>query len=97
LLSYHKQPFSDKLWQKHKIELVYGSANVGLMGAVADGVLNGGGIVMALFPIFKIKIAHNGLTELIVVDSMHERKTKMNDLCDGVITLPGALELLKSF
>jgi predicted Rossmann-fold nucleotide-binding protein len=43
------------------------------------------------------EIAHNGLTELIVVDSMHERKTKMNDLCDGVITLPGALELLKSF
>jgi uncharacterized protein (TIGR00730 family) len=82
----------------HKIELVYGG-NVGLMGAVADGVLNGGGTVIGVIPDFlrSKEIAHNGLTELIVVDSMHERKTKMNDLCDGVITLPGALELLKFF
>jgi uncharacterized protein (TIGR00730 family) len=73
-------------------------ANVGLMGAVADGVLNGGGENWRYSRFLRSKeIAHNGLTELIVVDSMHERKTKMNDLCDGVITLPGALELLKSF
>jgi predicted Rossmann-fold nucleotide-binding protein len=47
VLSCRKQPFSDKHWQ-HKIELVYGGANVGLMGAVADGVLNGGGTVIGV-------------------------------------------------
>jgi uncharacterized protein (TIGR00730 family) len=83
----------------HKIELVYGGANVGLMGAVADGVLNGGGTVIGVIPDFlrSKEIAHNGLTELIVVDSMHERKTKMNDLCDGVITLPGGFGTLEEF
>ena len=84
---------------KHKIELVYGGANVGLMGAVADGVLNRGGTVIGVIPDFlrSKEIAHNGLTELIVVDSMHERKTKMNDLCDGVITLPGGFGTLEEF
>jgi uncharacterized protein (TIGR00730 family) len=83
----------------HKIELVYGGANVGLMGAVADGVLNGGGTVIGVIPDFlrSKEIAHNGLTELIVVDSMHERKTKMNDLCNGVITLPGGFGTLEEF
>jgi uncharacterized protein (TIGR00730 family) len=57
------------------------------MGAVADGVLNGGGTVIGVIPDFlrSKEIAHNGLTELIVVDSMHERKTKMNDLCDALL------------
>jgi uncharacterized protein (TIGR00730 family) len=75
----------------HKIELVYGGANVGLMGAVADGVLNGGGTVIGVIPDFlrSKEIAHNGLTELIVVDSMHERKTKMNDLCDVITFFRG--------
>jgi predicted Rossmann-fold nucleotide-binding protein len=79
VLSCRKQPSRTSIG-KHKIELVYG-ANVGLMGAVADGVLNGGGTVIGVILILRSKeIAHNGLTELIVVDSMHERKTKMNDL-----------------
>jgi hypothetical protein len=84
---------------QHKIGLVYGGANVGLMGAVADGVLNGGGTVIGVIPDFlrSKEIAHKGLTELIVVDSMHERKTKMNDLCDGVITLPGGFGTLEEF
>jgi uncharacterized protein (TIGR00730 family) len=74
---------------KHKIELVYGGANVGLMGAVADGVLNGGGTVIGVIPIFKIKRNRSQWIDgTIVVDSMHERKTKMNDLCD-VITARG--------
>ncbi|MBP1223934.1 TIGR00730 family Rossman fold protein [Flavobacterium sp. 1355] len=82
---------------KHNIELVYGGANVGLMGAVADGVLNEGGKVIGVLPDFlrSKEIAHLGLTELILVESMHERKTKMNDLCDGVIALPGGFGTLE--
>jgi uncharacterized protein (TIGR00730 family) len=82
---------------KQDIELVYGGANVGLMGAVADGVLNNGGKVIGVLPNFlrSKEIAHLGLTELILVESMHERKTKMNDICDGVIALPGGFGTLE--
>lgn len=81
---------------KLNIELVYGGANVGLMGAVADGVLNNGGKAIGVLPNFlrSKEIAHKQLTELILVDTMHERKTKMNDLCDGVIALPGGFGTL---
>lgn len=79
------------------IELVYGGANVGLMGAVANGTLESLGKVIGVLPNFlkSKEIAHNELTELILVDSMHERKTKMNDLCDGVIALPGGFGTLE--
>jgi uncharacterized protein (TIGR00730 family) len=82
---------------KRNIELVYGGANVGLMGAVADGVLNNGGKAIGVLPNFlrSKEIAHKQLTELILVDTMHERKTKMNDLCDGVIALPGGFGTLE--
>ncbi|MBS1636002.1 MAG: TIGR00730 family Rossman fold protein [Bacteroidetes bacterium] len=76
---------------KQNIELVYGGARVGLMGAVADGVLSEGGRVIGVLPKFlgSKEIAHSGLTELMMVNTMHERKLKMNELCDGFITLPG--------
>ena len=76
---------------KQNIGLVYGGADIGLMGAVANGVLMENGIVIGVLPHFlkSKEIAHEQLTELIIVDSMHERKTKMNDLADGVIALPG--------
>ncbi len=79
------------------IEVVYGGAKVGLMGAVANGALTRGGHVIGVIPNFlKTKeIAHQGLTELISVESMHERKTKMNELCDGVIALPGGFGTLE--
>lgn len=79
------------------IELVYGGANVGLMGAVANGTLESSGKVIGVLPNFlkSKEIAHNELSELILVDSMHERKTKMNDLCDGVIALPGGFGTLE--
>ena len=82
---------------KENIDLVCGGANVGLMGAVADGVLNNGGKAIGVLPNFlrSREIAHLGLTELILVESMHERKTKMNDLCDGVIALPGGFGTLE--
>ncbi|WP_291286019.1 TIGR00730 family Rossman fold protein [Flavobacterium sp.] len=86
-----------KTLARQDIELVYGGANVGLMGAVADGVLNEGGRAIGVLPNFlrSKEIAHLGLTDLIVVESMHERKTKMNDLCDGVIALPGGFGTLE--
>lgn len=79
------------------IGLVYGGAKVGLMGAVADGALAAGGKVTGVLPDFlrSKEIAHTGLTELIVVESMHARKTKMNDLCDGIIALPGGFGTLE--
>ena len=82
---------------KQNIGLVYGGADIGLMGAVANGALKAGGKVIGVLPKFlKTKeIAHMGLTELIIVESMHERKLKMNELCDGVISLPGGLGTLE--
>jgi uncharacterized protein (TIGR00730 family) len=79
------------------IRLVYGGANVGLMGAVADGALEAGGEVIGVLPDFlrAKEIAHRRLTELILVETMHERKTKMNELCDGVIALPGGYGTLE--
>ena len=88
-----------KTLAKHQIELVCGGANVGLMGAIADGVLNNGGKAIGVLPNFlkSKEIAHENLTELILVETMHERKTKMNDLCDGVIALPGGFGTLEEF
>lgn len=73
------------------IGLVYGGAKVGLMGAVAKGALENGGEVIGVLPHFLKgkEIAHVGLTELLLVETMHERKMKMNELCDGVLALPG--------
>lgn len=73
------------------IRLIFGGGKVGLMGAVADGALSAGGHVIGVIPTFlKAKeVAHEGLTEMIVVPSMHERKMKMFELSEGTITLPG--------
>jgi len=81
------------------IQLVYGGAKVGLMGAVADGALAAGGKVYGVLPNFlrTKEIGHEGLTELILVESMHERKTKMHELCDGVIALPGGFGTMEEF
>jgi uncharacterized protein (TIGR00730 family) len=78
------------------IEVVYGGARVGLMLEVAAGALDAGGRVTGVMPRFlaEKEIAHPGLTELILVDSMHERKMAMNDRCDGVIALPGGFGTL---
>ena len=76
---------------KRDIELIYGGGKVGLMGAVADGALELGGKVTGIIPDFMTphEIAHQGLSELIVVKSMHERKLLMHEKSDAVITLPG--------
>ncbi|KAA5535770.1 LOG family protein [Paenimyroides baculatum] len=84
---------------ERNIDLVYGGANVGLMGAVANGALESNGKVIGVLPNFLRgkEIAHNSLSELIIVETMHERKTKMNELSDGVITLPGGYGTLEEF
>nr|WP_319491885.1 TIGR00730 family Rossman fold protein [uncultured Desulfobacter sp.] len=75
------------------IDLVYGGASVGLMGKLADTVLDGGGKVTGVIPesLVNREISHSGLTELVVVDSMHARKSMMADLSDAFIALPGGI------
>jgi len=78
---------------KYGIGLVYGGGNVGLMGIVADTVTTAGGDVIGVIPEFltKKEVAHNQLTELHIVESMHERKALMSELSDGFIALPGGI------
>jgi len=73
------------------LTLVYGGGKVGLMGAVADAALAAGGRVLGVMPedLVNAEIAHVGLTELHVVQSMHERKLRMADLSDAFLCLPG--------
>ena len=97
---YEKQAFKlGEILADRKIGLVFGGANVGLMNAVANGSLSKGGEVTGVLPVFiKEKgIAHKNLTELILVGTMHERKTIMNELSDGVIALPGGFGTLEEF
>lgn len=79
------------------IGLVYGGGAVGLMGAVADGALSVGGEVIGVIPhgLAPKEVAHQGLTDLRIVDTMHERKAMMADLVDGFITLPGGIGTLE--
>jgi uncharacterized protein (TIGR00730 family) len=81
---------------EHGIELVYGGACIGLMGEVADAVLRRGGTVIGIIPkSFAHRVAHEGLTELHVVDSMHDRKRMMFEMSDGFVALPGGLGTLE--
>lgn len=75
------------------IGLVYGGASVGLMGAVADAAMAAGGEVIGVIPhaLVKREVAHAGLPDLRVVDSMHERKALMAELSDAFIALPGGI------
>ena len=88
-----------KVLAEKKIGLVYGGAKIGLMGAVANGALNNGGHVIGVLPNFLKgkEIAHENLSKLIIVETMHQRKTKMNELSDGVIALPGGFGTLEEF
>ncbi|MDG2336124.1 MAG: TIGR00730 family Rossman fold protein [Myxococcota bacterium] len=75
------------------LELVFGGGHIGLMGVVADTVLEGGGRVIGVIPraLEERELAHRGLTELHVVSSMHERKAMMEDLSDAFIAMPGGI------
>lgn len=81
----------------HDVGLVYGGGHVGLMGALADAMLARGGRVTGVIPhhLMRPEVAHQELTELIVVDSMHERKRIMADRSDAFIVLPGGFGTLE--
>lgn len=81
------------------IELVFGGGRVGLMGKIADTVMENGGKVIGIIPqaLSEREVAHQGLTELHVVGSMHERKAMMADLADGFIALPGGVGTFEEF
>ena len=84
---------------ERKLGLVYGGAHVGLMGALANTMMKGGGHVIGVMPeaLVAKEVAHQGLTELRVVKSMHERKAMMADLSDGFLALPGGFGTLEEF
>ena len=85
-----------QLMAKQSVTLVYGGGNVGLMGIIADEVMNNGGKVVGVIP--QVLVAwerqHTSISELIVVDDMHTRKKKMYDLCDAAVILPGGFGTL---
>ena len=78
------------------VDLVYGGGRLGLMGLIADSVLAGDGRVYGVIPkaLVSLEVAHNGLTELHTVETMHERKAKMTDLADAFLALPGGIGTL---
>ena len=81
------------------ISLVFGGGRVGVMGLIADAVLKRGGKAIGVIPQFLMdkEVGHTGLTELIITENMHQRKQKMSEISDGVITLPGGFGTLEEF
>ena len=86
-----------KLMAQSQIKLIYGGAKVGLMGTIANAVLENGGQVTGVLPQFlrSKEVEHTGLTELILCNSMHERKMKMFELSQGFIAMPGGFGTLE--
>jgi uncharacterized protein (TIGR00730 family) len=78
------------------VELVYGGGRLGLMGLIADSVLERGGQVYGVIPeaLIELEVAHEGVTELHRVETMHERKAKMTELADAFLALPGGIGTL---
>jgi uncharacterized protein (TIGR00730 family) len=81
------------------ITLVFGGGKVGVMGMIADAVLARGGKAIGVIPGFLMdkEVGHKGLTELHIVENMHQRKQMMNDLCDAIIMLPGGFGTFEEF
>lgn len=88
-----------KTLARRQYEIVYGGSKIGLMGALADASLQEGGRVTGVIPYFlnSKEIEHPSLTKTIKVQTMHERKTKMNELSDAVIAMPGGFGTLEEF
>ncbi|QJD94741.1 TIGR00730 family Rossman fold protein [Mucilaginibacter robiniae] len=81
------------------IALVFGGGRVGVMGLLADAVLSSGGKAIGVIPQFLMdkEVGHTWLTELHIVETMHQRKQMMSDLCDGIMMLPGGFGTLEEF
>ena len=88
---------SGRALAKRNCRLVYGGAKVGLMGGVADATISAGGVACGVMPrhLVEREIAHEGLSELVIVETMHERKTKMSELSDAFLVLPGGAGTLE--
>ena len=88
-----------RLLSDREIGVVYGGSNVGLMAALANEVLQNHGEVIGVIPRMLVdrEVAHTGLEDLRVVNSMHERKATMAELCDGFVALPGGIGTLEEF
>lgn len=84
---------------KQEIKLVYGGGSVGVMGVLANDILELGGLVTGVIPQFLMdkEVGHKGVTEMIVTENMHQRKQKMADLSDGFVILPGGFGTLEEF
>ncbi|KQS32228.1 TIGR00730 family Rossman fold protein [Pedobacter sp. Leaf194] len=84
---------------KQEIKLVYGGGSVGVMGVLANDVLELGGSVTGVIPQFLVdkEVGHKGISEMIVTENMHQRKQKMADLSDGFVILPGGFGTLEEF
>ncbi|MDH3737723.1 MAG: TIGR00730 family Rossman fold protein [Alphaproteobacteria bacterium] len=82
---------------RNDVRLIFGGGRVGVMGALADAVLEGGGLVTGIIPDFLMRheVGHQGVTQLEVVSTMHERKARMAELSDGFVVLPGGLGTLE--
>ena len=80
-----------KLLASKNVQLIYGGGSVGLMGIVANAVLQGGGQVVGVIPgiLDKLERSHKTITELLIVDDMHARKKKMYERCEAAVILPG--------
>jgi len=81
---------------ERELELIYGGGRLGLMGIIADTVMDAGGTAYGVIPraLVDKEVAHPGLTDLYTVTTMHERKAKMTELCDAFICLPGGIGTL---
>jgi len=88
-----------RMLARRGIDLVYGGSRVGLMGRLADACLGAGGRAIGVIPraLVAKEVAHEGLTELHVVESMHERKAKMADLADAFVAMPGGYGTWEEF
>ena len=84
---------------ENDIRLIFGGGNVGLMGIIADAVLEKGGEAIGVIPHFLMEkeVGHTGLTEMKLVDTMHQRKELMADLSDAFITMPGGIGTMEEF
>jgi uncharacterized protein (TIGR00730 family) len=81
---------------KSGIRLVYGGGRIGMMGRIADAVLDAGGEVVGIIPQFleQVEVGHSGVTQLVVTDTMHDRKQKMAEMSDAFLIMPGGLGTL---
>jgi len=86
-----------RIMAKAGIRLVFGGGRIGMMGRIADAVMEGGGEVVGIIPQFleQVEVGHSGVTRLIVTDNMHERKQKMAEMSDAFLIMPGGLGTLE--